>query len=398
MPARAPLRLLYVAGSFPPAKSYGGPTESSSRLCEQLGALGVEVRVLAINADGPKRLPVEANRWTTWEGARVFYADRIGSTLIAPRAYLGLDGAWREIDVVHLAVGFSPLVPAITAQAALHRVPMVFSPRGTMLAEALAKSALRKRVFNATAGRICYPRFAAWHVTSDEERRAAAPFARGAPIAVVPNGVPVPAARAWPDPEIKPIARDAARPEYLVYLGRLDPHKQIERILSGFARGSDGTRVELWIAGEGDAAYVAALERVAAASPAAKRIRFVGYVGGAEKSALLAHAEGLVLASRSENFGLSVAEALAHATPCVVTRSAPWAGLETNGCGFWVETSPEGIAGGIRALLARAPDERRAMGARGRAWIERDFSWPKIGARMLDLYEAVRDRTSPSLA
>ena len=39
----------------------------------------------------------------------------------------------------------------------------------------------------------------------------------------------------------------------------------------------------------------------------------------------------------AENFGMTVAEALAHGCPTVVSRGAPWSKLETEGFGWCVE-------------------------------------------------------------
>ena len=86
---------------------------------------------------------------------------------------------------------------------------------------------------------------------------------------------------------------------------------------------------------------------------------------------------------------MSVAEALAHGTPCIVTRTAPWEGLEREGCGYWVEATPEGLADGISKLMGLAPTERRAMGAQGRQWMAREFEWQKVSARMLGWFSSL---------
>jgi hypothetical protein len=41
----------------------------------------------------------------------------------------------------------------------------------------------------------------------------------------------------------------------------------------------------------------------------------------------------------------------------------------------------------LKVLMSISDDERRAMGARGRDWIVRDFSWNCIGVKMKGAYE-----------
>ena len=87
--------------------------------------------------------------------------------------------------------------------------------------------------------------------------------------------------------------------------------------------------------------------------------------------------------SFTENFAIVVAEALAHAVPVIAGRGTPWQGVEQHDCGLWIDNSPESIAAAITRLRS-AP--RRDMGMRGREWMQRDFSWDTIGARMLAVY------------
>jgi glycosyltransferase involved in cell wall biosynthesis len=44
------------------------------------------------------------------------------------------------------------------------------------------------------------------------------------------------------------------------------------------------------------------------------------------------------------------------------------------------------LAEALRELTALSDEERQAMGLRGRDWIQRDFSWEGIGAKMKAAY------------
>lgn len=370
------MRLLVVALYFHPARRYGGPIASSWNLCRGLAARGVAVRVLTTDADGPGRLEVAPGWLLLLDNLEVRYCRRAVGELLAPGLLAHLPREVAAADAVYVSGLFVWPLPALALLAHLTGRPLLLSPRGMLLPEALAGKPRRKRFFLALLRATL--RNGVWHTTSAEESRSVREHFPQARIVCLPNPVEVPAelpAR----PESGPGA-----PPYLLYLGRLHPHKQIDKILEAFAswhRRHPGIEVDLQIAGGGDPALQARLAQRADELGMAGRVRFAGEVTGAEKARLLAGAEGLLLASKSENFGQSVAEALAHGTPCVVTRSAPWSRLEDLGCGFWVEEAA--LTEGIGRLMALAPEERRAMGKRGRAYVESELSVAAVARRML---------------
>ena len=115
-------------------------------------------------------------------------------------------------------------------------------------------------------------------------------------------------------------------------------------------------------------------------------MQFVGPVYGAAKDALLQNTDLFVLPTLNENFGIAVAEALASGVPAIVSKGAPWSGLETERAGWWIDHGVEPL---VRALL-EATDmsvaERSAMGTRGRQWMARDFGWDAIAQQMAATY------------
>jgi glycosyltransferase involved in cell wall biosynthesis len=380
------IRVTYVAGGYPPSTAYGGPAVSSYHLCESLHQLGASVRVIAIAADGDRDLDVVKDRWTRYGSLPVYYGRRVGRTLLAPRLFLGAREAF-DADVVHLSGGYSGLLVAFAARARRARLPLVMSPRGSFLGAARARHSARKNVFDRLFGRRIYRQVRLFHATSEEEAASVRARVPGAEVLVAPNGVDVPDRLDFAPP---PFASAEPR-RYLLYLGRLHPHKQVDRIIDAFARATLGDALELWIAGRGEREHEESIRRAAAAAPTSHRIRFLGAVEGERKASLLRHAEAVVLASRSENFGVTVAEALAHGTPCVVTRTAPWQGLETHRCGFWVDDSAAALAAALERIADPGLD-RRAMGQRGREWMRAEHSWNNVARRILHAYEAVRQR------
>ena len=77
-----------------------------------------------------------------------------------------------------------------------------------------------------------------------------------------------------------------------------------------------------------------------------ERVRLAEPVPAQEKARLLVGAELVALGSHSEICGMSVAEALSHGTPCVVSKTALREGSDREGFGYWLDDSDEALAAG----------------------------------------------------
>jgi glycosyltransferase involved in cell wall biosynthesis len=98
-----------------------------------------------------------------------------------------------------------------------------------------------------------------------------------------------------------------------------------------------------------------------------------------------------LLPSHGENFGLSIAEALACGVPAIVTDTTPWSGLNQIGAG-WCVPWPE-FGNAVCSAASEGVDSLRGRGAIGRDWVRRDFSWGGTARILSDFYATLRNRT-----
>ena len=117
-----------------------------------------------------------------------------------------------------------------------------------------------------------------------------------------------------------------------------------------------------------------------------ERVKLCGPIYGSDKWAVLDTAETVVLPSRSENFGLVVAEALYCGTPVVASRGTPWPCLEAEGFGYWVETEDSLLAKAINDVLSWSTERRKLMAANAQQFIRSHFSWEEVAKQYIALY------------
>jgi glycosyltransferase involved in cell wall biosynthesis len=374
------MNALHVTPGYYPAYIYGGPIESVHQLCRHLGRAGCGVKVLTTDANGPQSvLKVDTNHVVHLEeNLDVRYCRRIWPHTISPALLGMLSSCVREADVVHLTSVYSfPTLPTLAICKRLQK-PVVWSPRGSFQ----RWQGTRRPRLKALWGLVCrqlMPDKLVIHVTSEQEAQEAASHMGNIDIAVIPNGVLLPETIVH-----SPRERDLR----LLYVGRLHRRKGIEELLQACRILLDRktTAWNLTIAGSGDEDYVRALKALTASLSLKDRVTFAGMLVGPDKETLFQHADILVQPSYSENFGLVVAEALAHGIPVIAGIGTPWSRLEAHGCGLWVPNSPESLAAAI-ARLERLP--LREWGERGRLWMSKEFEWQSLATRMLALYRGL---------
>jgi glycosyltransferase involved in cell wall biosynthesis len=184
-----------------------------------------------------------------------------------------------------------------------------------------------------------------------------------------------------------PVARSAfATPDdapLALALGRLHPNKAFDVLIAALARVP---RLHLWLAGTGEER--GALERQAAATGVAERIRFLGW--RQDVPALLAAADFLVCPSRHEPLGNVVIEAWAARRPVVAAASAGPAELirdEETGLLVPIDDA-EALAAALRRLTQDAA-QRRRLGEAGYAAYEAEFTEARVVAAYRGFLAAV---------
>ena len=180
-------------------------------------------------------------------------------------------------------------------------------------------------------------------------------------------------------------AEDVSTPRLIIYVGRMDPYKNVPLLVEAFARvkASCPFPVRLKIIGPKDPRYPEA-ERRAAELGLSGDVAFTGFVSSAELAEAYRTADLLAHPSRYEGFGLQLVEAMAAGTPVLCTDGGSQREV-TGGAAVIVPVGDEEAFAGAAAAILRDPDKQGKMRQLGKARAAR-FTWDATAGNTLDTY------------
>lgn len=173
--------------------------------------------------------------------------------------------------------------------------------------------------------------------------------------------------------------------DYVLYLGRVDRNKGCDALLEYFQA----------FAGRGDAPMLLLAGPAAMQIPPHPKIRALGYVADDLRDALLAGTRALIVPSPYESLSIALLQSWNHGAPALVNaRCRVLEGQVRRANGGIAYRSEREFHEGLAYLLSNRP-HRDALGRQGLAYVEREYRWPVVLARMEQLLETVRAATTP---
>lgn len=374
------MNILHINAAYKPAYSYGGPTLSVSKLCEQLVKKGCRVEVFTTTANGTAELPVVTQIPQQVEGVPVRYFKRLTKdhSHFSPQLLRRLWKDVRAFDVVHIHTWWNLVSMGSCLIAHLKGVPVILSPRGTLSTYTFShKHRLLKRLFHDIAGQRllnrCY-----LHTTSGREQKAMARLLTPQHSFNLHNLMTLPARL--------PQSVPPAGLFRLLFLSRITQKKGLAMLFE--ALSDLKIPFQLSIAGNGDKSYVQQLKALSRQYQIEAHIQWIGFKGP-EKFEIIAQHDLLVLPSHDESFGNVVIESLAAGTAVLISNKVGLAGyVRQKKLGWVCENHPIAIKNSLFAIY-HSPALLHAISASAPAIIAQDFHPEKLLQSYLRMYQQV---------
>lgn len=358
------MRIIHIVPSI--SEEASGATYAVVRLCESLIETGEDLTLAALDWSPPPPRYAFLKTFPLGIGPR-----RLGRSPDMCR-WLMRETADGPIDVIHNhgMWQMNAIYPGWVARR--RKTRLVVSPHGAFSAWAMRHGSPFKKIFWPLLQRPALQQASCFHATAEMEYEDIRRLGFKQPVAVIPNGIDT--------PDISPKSQQGIRT--VLFLGRIHPKKGVDILLNAWAAVMERfPDWDLQIVGPDNRGYLAEMQ-VLAAQLRLERVAFPGVLYGEEKLRAYREASLFVLPTHSENFGITVAEALAAGTPAIVTKGAPWDGLEPQGAGWWIDIGIDALVASLEEAMAKSPDELAQNGMNGREWMIREFSWQAIGEKM----------------
>jgi glycosyltransferase involved in cell wall biosynthesis len=386
------MRILHVVPAYLPAVRYGGAIFAVHGLCRALAARGHELQVFTTNIDGPGITATPIGTPVDLDGVQIRYfpCPLVRRLCWAPALGRALHHEIGKFDIVHLHSVFLWPTWATARVARNAGIPYVLSPHGMLVKDLIARrSRLVKSAWIHLIERSNVERSAALHLTSQLERTEIARFGWRLPrLVVIPIAIDEPLFQN--DKIASDVEAITSEQPLVLFLGRLSWKKGLDRLLHAFARTTAGI---LAVVGTDDENFAPQLAKLATGLRIADRVRILPRtVLGSEKERLFAAARLFVLPSYSENFGITVLEAMRRGVPVVVTPEVGAAEIvRTSGAGLVVAGDVGPLSSAIRLLTADL-GLARSMGEAGRRHAAAHFTWDHMAMQVEDLYNGLKHR------
>jgi glycosyltransferase involved in cell wall biosynthesis len=167
--------------------------------------------------------------------------------------------------------------------------------------------------------------------------------------------------------------------DYILYLGRVDRNKGCDTLLEYFQEYVSTSRaVPLVLAGP-----------VKLQVPKHDNIRALGYVSDELRAALLAHARLLVVPSPYESLGIALLEAWNHGVPALVNARCEVLREQVRRANGGLHYRSFSEFCEALDYLASHPEQRRALGAQGLQFVEREYRWQTVLPRVEGLLRSL---------
>jgi len=392
------MKVLHVISTLAP--SSGGPTAALYGMANHQCRAGHDVTICTTNRGNPTSRvlnDIEIRAGLDKGVSLHSFETALVSILISRDLRNWLTKHIAEFDIVHVHGLYRFPSTYAAYRARKEGVPNVIRPHGGLdpyLYSKSARSVALKRLYERWFDLPNLHAAGAIHYTAEEERQRASFLNLRAPSFVVPNGVDWTRFEKLPGRGAFRAAHTLGDAPLVLFLGRLHSVKGLDLLIPAFdSVRRDIPDAQLVIVGPENDDYGRKVRGWVQERGLTKAVHFIGHLDGADVIQAYVDADVFVLPSYTENFGMTVVEAMVCGLPVVISDQVNiHREVAESGGGLVTRCDADEVAQALITLL-KDRERRRGMGEAGRQFVQQRYTWPVIVDALTHEYENVIKRT-----
>ena len=289
----------------------------------------------------------------------------------------------KKVDVLHIFGLWSPFLFLIQKLAMKNNIPIVISPCGMLNKWAINHKKMKKKFAWEMYQKKIIKLSAIIHSTSKNEKKDIIKKISNKKVKIIPIGI-----------ELEDYVQsdnnrnNKSEIKKLLFIGRIHPVKGLVNLINALSK-IENDNWECIIAGPNEDDFLNKLIQLTKKHSLEEKVNFMGSVDFKKKIELLNQADVFISPSHSENFGITILEALSTSVPVITTKNTPWEIINRINCGWCINSNSLDLAKTIEDALELSKEALQVKGLNGRRFVENFFSMKIIAKDMLQLYKGL---------
>ncbi|WP_414563553.1 MULTISPECIES: glycosyltransferase [unclassified Anabaena] len=387
------MKVLHIIPSV--TKVRGGTSQAVLDMVKALRLNNVDAEIATTNDDGDTLLDIPLGKRIEYNHIPVWFFQRFSPKIRAVREFAFsselTQWLWHNIfryEILHIHALFSYPSTIAMAIARLKNVPYIVTPHGLLCEWSLQQSKRKKQTYLKLIEQANLNNSQAIHFTSQKEKQEVSQLKLHPANFVLPLGMSLPTQISEARQRLRQQFNIPPDEPIILFLSRLHYKKGLDYLIPALSKITQ-YRFTFILAGSGTSDYEAQIESLLVSNRLRDRTRVVGFVEGETKDILMQGSDLFVLTSHSENFAVSVLEALSVGVPVLVTPGVALASVvQQNQLGYVPEMDIAAIADALEDYLNNTQIAKN-MGEQARQMICEKYTLEKTASQMKEIYTTV---------
>jgi len=390
------MKVLHVTPYYLPSIKFGGPVQSIHSLNKYLLRKGIELDVYTTNTEVEEKGLFYHNYWKYLDNVKIKYFNFLGYDQFnfSIKICLELIKNITNYDLVHISLVWNFPVFCSSVACIINNIPFIISPHGTLNYEAInIKSKNKKNFYFKLIAQHYLKRASAIHFTTEDEKENVLNHLKlNNKNFIVPNGIDIEEYKQLPQAgSFKKKYPLLMNSKYILFLGRINYKKGLDLLAKAFGELSRIYPDLYMVVAGPDNSYQKELEKILRELHVFEKVVFTGLLSGVDILEAYTDAELFVLSSYSENFGMTVIEAMACGTPVVISNMVGiHREVKNNNAGIITENKVESLVDAMRSLLENRELSKKYSN-NGKQFVAQYYDIDKVADMMIREYEKILD-------